>query len=293
MARTVPGGDAASRVTPEKWAAARAAVRDAGDRFADLVLSVPDPSVRATEDWSVAEVAAHVTGIAWNNTAVIADGAKQFPVPDVRRYIPGTTVDTIRRDLNPAQLRGFTERDPVRLAERLRGSIAEALDATADADPRRLVGWLGGSRLPLAGVFAHLTNELLIHGWDIARALDLPWSMPEDQAGLFFDLFLVEITRNGYGRLLDDDRPVRPGRIAVEFRSAHTRPVTLVLDSGVAHVEEPGGDCDVRVRFRPAALNLMLFHRVGRVRTVLGGSLSIGGRRPWLLPAFLRKVRMP
>lgn len=284
---------AATRVTPEKWAQARAAMREAGDRFADLTLAVPDPSVLATKDWSVAETAAHVTGIALNYTAMVDPNGRPLPVPAVSEHFPITTVDTIHSGLNPAQLAGFAERDPVTLARMLRESIEDILDTTADADPGRIIPWLGDSRLPLAGVLAHMTNELLIHGWDIARAVGARWRIPEEQAALFFELFLVEVVRNGYGHLLDDDRPVRQGRIAVEFHSAYTTPVKMVLDSGAATVEEADGDCDVRIRFRPAMLNLLRFHRIGYSRAILSGSLMAWGRRPWLLPAFLRKVRMP
>jgi hypothetical protein len=49
----------------------------------------------------------------------------------------------------------------------------------------------------------------------------------------------------------------------------------------------------VRLRFRPAALDLVLFHRIGRPRAALTGALRIAGPRPWLLPAFLRKMRLP
>lgn len=289
----MPRATAATRVTPEKWAEVRAAVRDAADRFADLTLAVPDPSVMATEDWTVADTAAHTTGIALNYTAMVAQDGRPLPIPAVREHFPVTTVDTIHTGLNPAQLGGFTERDPATLARLLREAVADILDTTADADPGRVIPWLGDSRLPIAGVLAHLTNELLIHGWDIARAARVPWRIPEEQAALFFDLFLVEVVRNGYGHLLDDDRPVHQGRIAVEFRSAYTTPVTMVLDSGVATVEEAGGDCDIRIRFRPATMNLLRFHRIGYPRAMLSGSLMAWGRRLWLLPAFLRKVRMP
>ena len=289
----MPRAAAASRVTPEKWAEVRAALREIGDRFADLTLSVPDPSVLATKDWSVAETAAHVTGIAMNYTAMVDENGRPLPIPAVREHFPVTTVDTIRSGLNPAQLGGFTERDPVKLAGMLREAIADILDTTADTDPGRVIPWLGDSRLPIAGVLAHMTNELLIHGWDIARAVRVPWRIPDEQAALFFELFVVEVVRNGIGHLLDDDRPVHQGRIAVEFRSAHTTPVTMVLDHGVSTVEEAGGDCDVHVWFKPATLNLLRFHRIGYLRAVLSGSLMAWGRRPWLLSAFLRKVRMP
>jgi uncharacterized protein (TIGR03083 family) len=287
----MPRTAAATRVTPEKWAAARAAVQEAGERFVDLILSVPDPSVPATKEWSVADTAAHAIAIVWNYTAAVAGGTKPFPIPDIRPYIPTTTFDTLHIQ-NAVQLGSYTERDPARLAERLRDSIAEILSGTADADPERLVPWLGGSRVPLAGVLAHVVNELLIHGRDIARAVGVPWRVPDDQAALFFDLFMVELARNGFGHLLDSDRPVPTGRIAIEFRSAYTTPVTMVLDDGEPSVEEPSGDCDVHVWFRPAALDLVLFRRIGYVRAALTG-MVVWGRRPWLLRAFLRKVRLP
>jgi hypothetical protein len=37
----------------------------------------------------------------------------------------------------------------------------------------------------------------------------------------------------------------------------------------------------------------MMFGRIARPRAVLSGKVRIGGPRPWLLPAFLRTVRMP
>src|SRR5918999_350328 len=292
MAKTPMREAAANRVTQEKWTAVRAAVSDCGERFAALIESTPDPSVLATDHWSVAETAAHVTGVAWNYTVLGSAATGPLPIPEVRQHMRTATVDNLRTDLNPAQLRAYRERDPARLADRLRSSIGEMLTHAAD-DPGGIVEWLGGSRLPLAGVFAHMMNELHIHGRDIARGTGVPWRIPDDEAGLFMDLFVVEIIRNGTGVLLHDDRPVRRGGIAVEFRSAHTVPVTIALGTGVFRAEEPSGRADVRIRFRPAALNLMLFHKTSVVRTALSGAVVVSGRRPWLLPAFLRKVRMP
>lgn len=291
MPQTATAHHAATHVTPQRWTAVRAAVQEYGERVAALIESAPDPSRPATEHWSAAETAAHVTGVALNYEAGFA--GKELPIPEMGRLVATTTVDNLGTVGNPAQLRSFTERDPKRLAEHLRSSVRGLLAHTADADPAALSDWLGGSRLPLAGVLAHLMTELHIHGRDIARGVGAPWHIPDDQAGLFFDLFTVEICRNGTGILLDGGGPVRPGRIAVEFRSAFTAPATIVLTDGEVSAEEPGGDADVRIKFRPAAMNLMLFHRVGVARTALSGSVVVTGRRPWLLPVFLRKVRMP
>jgi len=282
----------ATRITPEKWLAVRAALTDVRDRFEALVADA-DPRARANAQWTVMDTAAHVTAIAWVYTAMVVSDDTPLPIPGLREVILTTTVDNIHGGLNVQMLRGYTEREPDAVLTRLHSCIEEILRLTAGEDPSRTVSWLGGSRLPLAGIMAHLTNELLVHGRDIARSVNAPWQIPEEYAAFFFELFLIEIIRNGLGTLLDDDRPARRGRIAVEFRSAYTIPVTIVLDTGQVSIEEPSRDNNVRVYFKPATISLVLFHYITRPRAALTGSLLVWGRRPWLLVPFLRKVRLP
>jgi hypothetical protein len=282
----------ATRITPEKWLAVRAALTDVRDRFEALVADA-DPRARANAQWTVMDTAAHVTAIAWLYTAMVVSDDTPLPIPGLREVILTTTVDNIHGGLNVQVLRGYPEREPGAVLTRLHSCIEEILRLTAGEDPSRTVGWLGGSRLPLAGIMAHLTNELLVHGRDIARSVNAPWQIPEEYAAFFFELFLIEIIRNGLGTLLDDDRPARRGRIAVEFRSAYTIPVTIVLDTGQVSIEEPSRDNDVRVYFKPATISLVLFHYITRSRAAITGSLRVWGRRPWLLVPFLRKVRLP
>jgi hypothetical protein len=204
-------------------------------------------------------------------------------------------VDTVA-EMNALILRQLTERRPLVLASRLREDIRAVLVATERRAPTEVVPWLGDSRVPLAGLLAHLLNELLIHGRDIARAIPARrtrWPIPAPQAALFFELFLVGVTRCGYGRLLDNDDRPRARRITVEFSSKHTTPVTFVLHHGRVSIEEPAPGSDVRLVFDPPALNLMLFGRISKPRAVLTGRLVILGRRPWLLPTFLRTMRLP
>ncbi|MER0449890.1 hypothetical protein ABR738_36010 [Streptomyces sp. Edi4] len=283
---------AETRITPAKWDAARAALAEVTERFGALAAHA-DPHAMATADWSVADTAAHVTAVAWLNACSVGHDDSSFPVPSVREQVAATTVDTLGAGLNTAFLDAYAERELGEVVARLRSSIEKFLGLTAYQDPTTLMNWLGGSRIPLAGLVAHLTNELLLHGRDIARAVDAPWHVPDAYAAQFFELFLVEIARNGTGHILDRSAPEREGRIAVEFRSAHTSPVTMVLDTGRLWVEEPSRDNDVRVHFEPAALNLVLFHRVPHARAALTGSLRVWGRRPWLLVPFLSKVRLP
>lgn len=285
-------GDVATRITPGAWSAARAALSDICDRFAALVAGA-DPHAMATADWTVMDTAAHVAVIAWLNTARMVSDDTPMPIPGSSEGILSTTVDNIHGGLNAQLLRDYPDREPDAVLGKLRSCVDEILHVTADDDPARTSSWLGGSRLPMAGFVAHLTNEMLIHGHDIARGINAPWRIPQEDAARFFNLFLVEIIRNGVGTVLDDDRPVRQGRIAVEFRSAYAAPVTIALQDGQVSVEEPSRDNDVRVYFEPAALDLVLFHRVTRRRAAMTGALRVWGRRPWLLMPFLRKVRLP
>ncbi|GAB3745644.1 maleylpyruvate isomerase family mycothiol-dependent enzyme [Amycolatopsis oliviviridis] len=279
-------------IAADQWQSVRRAYRVTGARFAELVSGVPDPAAMVTAEWTVADTVAHVAMIAKMYTALARPDTA--PVLDARGQdqLEKTTVDTVSV-LNTLVLRDCPERDIGVLVTGLLADIEEVLRVTEDADPATPLDWLGDSKVPLAGVLAHLVNELQIHGWDIAEALKLPWTIPPADAALFFDLFMVGVLTHDTGHLLDTDEPPRERRIAVAFRSAYTTPVVLVLHRGRVTVEDPGGPVDVRISFDPPSLNLMMFHRVGRVRTALKRKIVVGGPRPWLLPAFLRVVRLP
>lgn len=275
-------------ITDEVWSATRAALTATTARFLDLAAAA-DARTMATADWTVADTLAHVASIADMYTRLAR--SDEPAVPAVHDHILATTVDTVA-DLNARVLALFTERDAATLIDRLRADVDDVLAATGKRDPADAVPWLGDSRVAICGVLAHLINELHIHGRDIARATRTPWHIPPADAALFFEVFFVEMLRRDAGRLLDNGEPPSDRRIAVEFRSHHTTPVTLVLRHGVVTVEPPG-DADVRIFFDPPALNLMLFHRIGRTRAALTGKVRVSGRRPWLLPTFLKTVRCP
>ncbi len=245
-----------------------------------------------TADWTVADTVAHVVLIAKMYSSMVRPDAAPLLDARAQGQVQKTTVDTVSV-LNTLVLKDFPERDLGVLTAELLAAIDEVLRVTEDADPATPLDWLGDSKVPLAGVLAHLVNELQIHGWDIAKAVKLPWTIPPGDAALFFDLFLVGVLTHDIGHLLDTDEPPRERRIAVAFRSAYTTPVVLVLHRGRVTVEEPGGPVDARISFDPPSLNLMLFHRVGRARSALTRKIVVSGRRPWVLPAFLRVVRLP
>lgn len=279
-------------VTDEQWNAVRESLRKTAGRFYGLVSSIPDPGAGATVKWSVADVVTHVASIAWMDTMLMRVTAEPFPMPGLTEAIEATAVDDVH-GFNDRVL-GYIAAHDMRLdLGTLRDHIDLMLTASQNRDPGETVGWLGGARLPLAGMLAHMINELLIHGDDIAHAVKVPWAMPPEDAALFFDLFFLGLASGDVGRLLDGGKRPLKRRIAVEFRSGYTTPITVVVRHGRVTTEPIGPGADATVRFDPAALNMMLFGRISKSRAILTRKIIVGGRRPWLLPAFLRTIRAP
>jgi hypothetical protein len=279
-------------VTEEQWEAVRASVRRTAGRFCHLVSSIPDSGTEATVKWSVADMTAHVTSVAFLNTMLLQAAPVPFDMPGLTEAIAATTVEGVH-GLNDQVLSHFTERDAGQLTGILRDHVGLMLTASQGRDPAETFSWLGGARLPLAAMFAHMVNELLIHGNDIAGAVKAPWAMPPEDAALVFDLFFVGLLSGDSGRLLEGSKRPLKRRIAVGFRSGNTTPVTFVVRDGGASVEPAGQGVDATVRFDPATLNMMMFGRISKSRAALTGKIVITGRRPWLMPAFLRTVRLP
>ncbi|MFC5183275.1 maleylpyruvate isomerase N-terminal domain-containing protein [Actinomadura harenae] len=277
----------------EKWNEIRASLHETGERFSELVSAAPDPFAMATDAWTIADSVAHVAAIAWMDAILVdPDAAPPPPVPDLFERLPRMNVDAVH-ELNVVVLDAFAERGLAALVDRLRECLAFMHDHTEDRDPSDTVSWIGGAQVTLSGLFGHMINELLLHGHDIAAALGRPWEIPSRDASYFFGEFIVGMANNGVGGLLDGGGRPRARPISVEFRSAYTEPVTLRLANGEVTAHPPSAAPDVRLTFDPAAFNLMLFGRMSKPRAALTRKIVVGGRRPWLLPVFLKTVRVP
>jgi len=277
--------------TARRWPAVRSAFADTGARFADVIDGAA-PHVLVTKHWTLADCAAHVAALTSLDVALVAAaGEAAFPFPQAQREWEMATIDTVH-SLNTAVLKVFPERDPGILAGRIRADVDRVLADSDGLEPATAIPWLGGSKVPLIGLLAHMVNEFQIHGRDIARAVRRPWSVSREEAGFFFDDFMRGVVDYGYGHLMDTAAPFPRRRIAVAFRSRYTRPLTLMIDKEVVSVAD-GVTPDVRVTFDPVVFNLMLFGRISVLRATLSGGVRVGGPRPWLLPAFMRKFHMP
>jgi hypothetical protein len=261
-------------------------------RFRALVLDQP-PALRVTREWRLADVVAHVATIAAMDVGLIHGAGPAIAIPGFDDLVARTTVDSVNV-LNDHVLAHFTDRDVPALIERLDADIAtlaaHGTAGRATADP---VSWLGGARVPVSGLHAHLLNEMNIHAWDITRACGRPWAVDPADAALFIDEFVAGMVRYGCGRLLDRDRPFSGRSVTVAFDSGHGLPVRFEVRGGLVREIAGESPADVHLTYDPPTFNLMSFGRIGRGRAILSGRVRIGGRRPWLLPVVTATLRFP
>jgi hypothetical protein len=74
-------------ISEKQWDAVRESVRTTAGRFCELVSSIPDSGARATVKWSVADMAAHVTTVAFLNTMLLQAAPIPFDMPGLTEAI--------------------------------------------------------------------------------------------------------------------------------------------------------------------------------------------------------------
>ncbi|MFD7659761.1 maleylpyruvate isomerase N-terminal domain-containing protein [Actinosynnema sp. NPDC059797] len=278
-------------LTDQRWRDLRGAVAGASARFARLVADCRRPDARAVGDWSVAETAAHTAVVARLNAGLVAADPSPLGVPDLDAGWREASFGDFAR-LNSSSIRHFPYRDGESVGRDLVERVDVLLARSADLDPREPRTWLGGARLPVATILAHQLNEVLLHGFDVARALGEPWSIPPEEAALAFDLFLMRLIGGDTGNLVGGGAH-RGRRVLIEFRSAHTTPVLVEEGDGRVVVTAPDRTADATVRFEPATLLLRIFRRTSLLAALASREVSVSGPRPWAALTYLRRTRTP
>lgn len=275
----------------ERWLTVRESLQQAGDRFANLMSSVRDPGTPAVGAWSVAETAAHVAVISSVYTTMLRTGAQAHAIPGVEDRIRGSALDEVAT-FNEFTLAHMTERSPAALGAQVRDAVGQLLATSDDLDPARRISWLGNAQVPVAGWYAHLLNELHLHGRDIATATGTRWAVPQRDAAMSFEMFLVAMLRGDTGLLLSNE-PMAGADAAIRFRSRYTTPVVFAVQDDRIVLDPPERTVDATLYFRPAALMQVLFNRLSKPRAALTGQIAVWGRKPWQLSTLLRAVRFP
>ncbi|HEX8934537.1 MAG TPA: maleylpyruvate isomerase family mycothiol-dependent enzyme, partial [Pseudonocardiaceae bacterium] len=147
-------------------------IEAATNQLCAVLRSASDPDVRAVGTWTVRDVGAHLASGVPLYTGIVRGEGSTY-----------TCLDRIA-ELNAAGITAITNRDRETLADQIESAVAEFVTAvrTTPGDPK--VAYHAGILLPVSSVTAILLGEMLIHGYDIAKASGRPWVIPPEHAGL-------------------------------------------------------------------------------------------------------------
>ena len=213
---------------------ARTPLSRAVDRLAELLRSLPDTCATIPGSrWTVGDAAAHVVMNLRHATLVAA--GEVVPWAEDATSAPGTARGI--GELNARAVTAEAERHPRALATMLVTAVGDFLATTAQLPPDHPMTspyYQGEMALDLAGFVGIELAEVLVHGYDIAKAMGRPWPIAADdarlalRAALPLTLALVN-PETAHGHTGGYDLRIRGGpRVVFRFADGH------------ASLEEPG-----------------------------------------------------
>jgi uncharacterized protein (TIGR03083 family) len=252
--------------------ACRSALTAAATRLADLIRPLPELEQPLPDsEWTARQAVAHlVTGL--DLYSEIATGT---PSPIAACDAAAYAEDARRR------ISDVSETDPSKLADLLADASERFLSATDGQAGETPVPWHGGMQLDLATLVGLMVGEIVVHGYDIARAAGRPWPLASDEVGLVLGTYGPLI-----GLTVDPDRTCGlSAAIAVDLRGLAS--LVVRFDDGRFSLEPPGaGPVDATLSADPAAFLLVTSGRMDRWSAFALGLYRAGGARPELAVEF-------
>jgi putative sterol carrier protein len=232
-------------------------------------------------EWGIAELAAHISHVMRVDTNALTGG----PMPDIgaplsRRAVAAMTASLLADD---------PERDVRVLADRIDRLGAEFVQLA----PTDTVGWLAGMSLPSSAVPCHLLEELLLHGFDIAKAVGTPWEIDPAHAALVITGAVIPIL-TAEPRTFVKAEKARGFNARIQIRLRGFETIVFIFTDGALTVEPASGArADVHLSARPDQLLLVMMNRIPQWRPFLTGKVSLWGRRPDHLMKMMSVVAGP
>jgi uncharacterized protein (TIGR03083 family) len=247
---------------PVDLTAARAAVEVAARQAADLVRSLPNPSVQVPGlDWTVGQTAAHLVA-----------AARVYPRYATGQLTPEATIDLAEGNLHRiAQVgdHGLGELGDLLVAETQR-----LLEQTADLAPDHPVAFHGGTTLDLAAQTVILLGEYLVHGLDLARSARRPWPIDQGHARLVIAGATALLPRYV-------DPAARGVTVGYDVRIRGGPRFGLRVTDGAATVESgPVGPVDCHISADPVAFLIVAYGRGSQWPPILGGKITAWAANP-------------
>lgn len=258
--------------------AGRAALEAAAARVAALVAAAPDSSLPIPGSaWTVRDAAVHIAG-GGHRYAALARGATS----------PVTHLDAeVMAARARALIDGEPEADPARLGEMVAAGFADLLTATASCSGDEVVAYHCGTRPDMARLVGISLGEALLHGYDLATALGVPWPVEGAEAGLVVRGYrvLLPVLLDAAGAA-DLDATFRLDVAGIE-------PHAVRVDRGTCTQVDPADPADCVISADPVTALLVGAGRLSQWPAISMGALAFSGPRPELGPRFARIFRFP
>ena len=154
--------------------AALGAHQRVADRFSGLLRTASDGTRKVPHlTWTVGETGAHVL-------------CAHRLYPEMLAGVSGGWASLRGGEAeNARQLAGIPERGPREIADALDSAAPKMREAFATY-AEDYATWHAGARIPLAAMVGMLVGDMLVHGWDIATAIDGTWIIDRGDACLSF-----------------------------------------------------------------------------------------------------------
>ena len=275
-----------------KWTFVRDALESATVRFNDVLRTIPNPHAPAVGEWDIGDTAAHVSVVALLDSLLATGAPPPAGFEDVAARASTVTMAKVGDEVNRRSLEWEQRRDPRQLADSIAAEIDNLLRVTRDANGADVVRWLGGLPLPRSAVFGHLLSELLVHGYDIARASGRRFVIPPSEALRYFEGFMLEVVRNAPSVGFFDGLSRDVGDVRWELRLKGARPMRFEYVGGELRLAS-SATADVRISADPAAMLLVMYNRMAPIRPLSRGQLFVWGRRPWRLTRVTQVLQAP
>lgn len=278
------------------WGRARDALRHEVARVTALLRSVRTPDAPALGEWTLAEVAMHLSQ-AFLYVPGLADGVIPAPGAAVLAKGGGSFIDDVW-DLGAMTVdivNGDRERDLGVIADRIDARAGEFLDRAASSAAGDRCEWMvAGTTVALPVLTGHLLNETVVHGGDIARAAGRRWPVEPAHAALVIDGFLIPILRALDPRAMVDQQAAAGVHATFDIRVRGGGRHHFVFDDGALAVEAPSSRrVDCHISADPATMLTVAWGRRSQWPAIATAKLVAWGRRPWLGPRFAGLMRTP
>ncbi|MGI8810343.1 MAG: maleylpyruvate isomerase family mycothiol-dependent enzyme [Acidimicrobiales bacterium] len=266
--------------TTVDWTAARRAVAEAGARLTTLLRSAGKADAPALGEWSLSQVAVHVSLVVDAVSAMTRGGGNL--IADVWDL---STLSKVLVD-------GEGRRAPAEMADRIDASVAGFLASMDGVTEDTAHSWLvQGTEMPLSTLTCQVLNELTMHGLDIARAERVPWPVDRAHATLIVQGFLFPALHT-LGRAMVVEEKAGNARFEIHLRG-DGRACLVFADGNLSVEASPQGPVDCHLSVDPATFLLVAWGRTSQWPAIARGQLLAWGRKPWLGPQMRSWLRNP